>query len=126
MEIFKTISELRMNCIGPDSLSLESRRINTLSAIFQAYENKLSDSKLYDSAKLISIAGGLIKAGKADVSNVHFAYDKEIEADKLTAEYIGLLPDLAVIDNMADMSDEQYQNGLRKLAQKAELWRIMA
>ncbi len=54
MEIFKTISELRMNCIGPDSLSLDSRRINTLSAIFQAYENKLSDSKLYDSAKLIS------------------------------------------------------------------------
>ena len=44
MEIFKTISELRMNCIGPDSLSLDSRRINTLSAIFQAYENKLSDS----------------------------------------------------------------------------------
>lgn len=123
MEIFKTISELRMNCIGPDSLSLDSRRINTLSAIFQAYENKLSDSKLYDSAKLISIAGGLIKAGNADVSNVHFAYDKEIETDKLTAEYIGLLPDPAVIDNMADMSDEQYQNGLRKLAQKAELWR---
>ena len=122
MEIFKTISELRMNCIGPDSLSLDSRRINTLSAIFQAYENKLSDSKLYDSAKLISIAGGLIKAGNADVSNVHFAYDKEIETDKLTAEYIGLLPDPAVIDNMADMSDEQYQNGLRKLAQKAELW----
>ena len=28
MEIFKTISELRMNCIGPDSLSLDSRRIN--------------------------------------------------------------------------------------------------
>lgn len=24
---------------------------------------------------------------------------------------------------MADMSDEQYQNGLRELAQKAELWR---
>lgn len=123
MEIFKTISELRMNCIGPDSLSLDSRRINTLRAIFQAYESKLSDSKLYDSAKLISIAGGLIKAGKADVSNVRFAYDKEIETDKLTAEYIGLLPDPAVIDNMADMSDEQYQNGLRKLAQKAELWR---
>lgn len=123
MEIFKTISELRMNCIRPDSLSLDSRRINTLSAIFQAYENKLSDSKLYDSAKLISIASGLIKAGKADVNSVHFAYDKEIEADKLTAEYIGLLPDPAVIDNMADMSDEQYQNGLRKLAQKAELWR---
>ena len=95
MEIFKTISELRMNCIGPDSLSLDSRRINTLSAIFQAYENKLSDSKLYDSAKLISIASGLIKAGKTDVSNVHFAYDKEIEADKLTAEYIGLLSDHA-------------------------------
>lgn len=123
MEIFKTISELRMNCIGPDSLSLDSRRINTLRAIFQAYESKLSNSKLYDSAKLISIASGLIKAGKADVNSVHFAYDKEIEADKLTAEYIGLLPDPAVIDNMADMSDEQYQNGLRKLAQKAELWR---
>ena len=49
MEIFKTISELRMNCIGPDSLSLDSRRINTLKAFFQAYENKLSDS-LYKTA----------------------------------------------------------------------------
>ena len=33
------------------------------------------------------------------------------------------MPDPAVIDNMADMSDEQYQNGLSIFAQKALLWR---